>query len=137
MEIKAPGKWQEFVIEAKEKIDRGEGESIVPVPGYEDFPITYNTFHSWYQSTDLNKVFDFYKNDYQSPILKQIKIPVKAILGERDEFVNYPDFSETAKSALDYLKEQLAVCQTYLVAGAGHTYQGAEEEVAAEVVKFL
>ncbi len=137
MEIKAPGKWQDFVSEAKEKIDRGEGEDVVPVPGYEDFPITYNTFYSWYQPTDLNKIFDFYKKDYQSPVLKQIKIPVKVILGEIDEFVNYPNFSETAESALDCLKEQLPVCQVHLVKGAGHTYQGAEEEVSAEVVKFV
>lgn len=137
MENKAPGKWLDFVKIAKEKIDRGEGESIVPVPGYEDFPITYNTFHSWYQSTDLNKVFDFYKKDYQSPILKQIKIPVKVILGERDEFVNYPDFSETANSALEYLNQQISDCQTHLVSGSGHTFQGAEEEVATEVVKFI
>ena len=137
MEIKAPGQWQDFVQVAKQKIDGGEGDSLVPVPGYEDFPITYNTFYSWYNPSDLNKIFDFYKKDYQSPILKQINIPVKVILGERDEFVNYPQFSENSSTALSYLQNQIPNCETYLVAAAEHTYLGYEDEVAMEVVKFL
>lgn len=137
MEIKAPGKWQEFVQVAKEKIDRGEGESLVPVPGYEDFPITYNTFYSWYQPTEINQIFDFYKTNYQSPILKKINIPVKVILGERDEFVNYPKFQETATIALTYLKNQIPNCQTHIVKNAEHAYVGHEDEVSTEVSNFL
>lgn len=137
MEIKAPGKWQEFVQAAKEKIDRGEGESLVPVPGYEDFPITYNTFYSWYQPTEINQIFDFYKTDYQSPLLKKINIPVKVILGERDEFVNYPQFGESATTALTYLEQQIPNCQTYLVSNAEHAYLGYENEVSEQVVNFI
>lgn len=137
MEIKAPGKWLEFLEKAKEKISSGEGENIVPLPEYEDFPMTYNTFYSWYEQSDLNKIWDFYKKEYISPVLQKITIPVKVILGENDVFVNYPQFDETAESVLNSIKKQISDCETTLIKGANHTYVGYEEQVGNEVAIFV
>lgn len=137
MEIKAPGKWQEYVEAAKKQIEEGNGKEIVPVPEYEDFAMTYETFYSWYVQSDLSNVWDFYKKDYNFPVLQQIKVPVKVILGEKDEFVNYPAFNETAQSVLDTLKKRINHCETHLISSSGHTYLGHEEEVAEQVSSFI
>jgi pimeloyl-ACP methyl ester carboxylesterase len=137
MELKAPGKWQEFVAIAKNNIDLGKGKEIVPVPEYEDFPMTFETFYSWYQPSDLNSAWDFYRKDYDFPVLQQITIPFKAILGEDDAFVNYPQFGETAQSALETIKKFAPLCETALIPNANHTFVGCENLMATEVSAFL
>lgn len=137
MEIKAPGEWLEFVDVAKKKIEEGKGKEIVPTPEYEDFAITYETFYSWYEQSDLSRVWDFYKKDYDFPVLQKIKVPVKVILGEKDEFVNYPQFNESAQSVLETLKRHISQCETHLVSASGHTYLDHEEEVADQFSKYI
>jgi pimeloyl-ACP methyl ester carboxylesterase len=137
MEIKAQGKWQEFLEVAKKKIEEGHGKEIVPTPEYEDYPMTYETFYSWYEQSDLNRIWDFYNKDYDFPALKRINIPMKVILGEKDDFVNYPTLGVTPQGALDTIKKHVKTCETSLVAESGHTYFGFEKEVADQVSSFI
>lgn len=137
MEIKAPGKWLEFLEVAKKKIEDGKGKEIVPVPEYEDYPTSWETFYSWYEQSDLNRIWDFYKKDYDFPYLQKIQIPVKAILGEKDEFVNYPNLGVSAESALEVIKKYIKNSETALIPNSPHTYFGFEKEVANEVASFL
>lgn len=137
MEIKAPGKWHEFLEVAKKKIEEGKGKEIVPVPEYEDYAESYETFYSWYEQSDLNRIWDFYKKDYDFPYLQKINIPVKAVLGEKDEFVNYPTLGVSAESALDVIKKYIKNSETVLIPNSNHTYFGFEKEVAEEVAAFL
>ncbi len=137
MKIKAPGKWHSFVEKAKEKINEGKGREIVPVPEWEDYPVSYETFYSWYEQSDLSCIWDFYRKDYNFPILQKIKIPVKVILGEKDDFVNYPQFGVSAQKALGIIKRYISSCETFLIPGSGHTYFGFEKEVADQVGLFV
>jgi len=137
MEIKAPGKWLDFVEVAREKIAENKGKEIVPTPEYEDYPITYETFYSWYEQSDLSKVWDFYKKDFDFPVLQKINIPVKVILGEKDEYVNYSQFNETAQSVLDTIKKHVKTCETHLISNSNHTYFNFEDDVAIQVSDFI
>lgn len=136
MERKAPGKLKVFLQVAEEKIAAGKGTEIVPLPEYEDYAMSYTTFLSWYNQSDLSFIWDFYKKNYKFPILKQITIPVKVILGDKDIFVDYPEFGVSAESALATIKKFINNCETILLQGSGHTFDGYEERVAEEVAKF-
>lgn len=138
MEIKAGDKLEEYLEVARSIIQSGKGQDLVPVPEYEDFPMTYETFLSWYDKTDLNSIWDFYRaKDYHFPILKQIKIPVLAVLGDQDEFVNYPDYGVSAQQALATIESNIPTSQTLLLESTGHTYKGKESELAKSVGDFL
>lgn len=135
---KAGDKWTEFLATAKAKIEEGKGDELVPVPQYEDFPITYKTFYSWYNKDEMSCIWDFYKQEQYGPtVLQEVKIPIRVILGEKDEFVNYPEFKENARSVIDLINDKLPQIETVLVEGANHTYKGYEEDVSKEVANFL
>ncbi len=133
----APGKMQQFVKTALQKIKEGKADHQVPTPEFNDDPITYETFYSWYQNTALNSVFDFYRKNYDFPILKKINIPVKIILGETDEFTNYPKLNETSGSVLSILGKSLKFSQTTLIPKANHAFTNHEETVAWDVNRFI
>ncbi len=137
MEIKAPGKWREFLKIAQKKIADGKGKELVPVPEYEDYPLSYETFYSWYEQSDLGRMWDFHKKNYDFPVLQKIRIPVKVILGGKDPYVNYPQFDESAKSVLQTLTRYISNCETHLIPNSGHTYFGYEKEVADQVGNFV
>lgn len=136
MQIKAGDKWDSFIEVAQQKIADGKGQELVPVPEYEDFPMTYETFLSWYNKEDISCLWDFYRKDYDFPLLKEINIPVKVILGDNDEFVNYPDYDVSSTSALKTLEEKIAKCDTTLIEDCNHTYEGKEFELAKEIISF-
>lgn len=137
IKIKAGNKLDSFLDTSQEKITQGSGQDLVPVPEYEDFPLTYETFLSWYNQKDLSCIWDFYRKDYDFPVLKNINIPVKVILGDKDEFVSYPDFGVSPQSALQTLKDHVPNCETYLVKDCGHTYLGKEDIVADQFAQLL
>jgi pimeloyl-ACP methyl ester carboxylesterase len=136
LERNAPGKWQEQLAQAEAKIADGKAEEIVPIPEFEEYPITYRTFVSWYNQTDLSRIWDFYQKDYDFPILKQINIPVKVIIGSEDVFIAYPEFGVSTESAMDTIKKHIKDCETVVIKSSGHTYLGFEDQVADEVVSF-
>jgi pimeloyl-ACP methyl ester carboxylesterase len=137
LEIKAPGKWFKYVEIAKQKIDSGFGKEIVPIPEYEDFAISYDNYYSWYEQSEINRIWDFYKKDYDFPVLQKITIPVKAILGGKDEFVTYPSLGVSAQFALEVIQKHIKNSETALIRNSNHTYFGFEKEVADEVGSFL
>lgn len=134
---KAGNKWDEYLEIAESKIREGKGREKVPVPEYEDFPLTYECFISWYNKTDLSCIWDFYRKEYKGELLRQINIPTKVILGDKDEFVDYPEFSENSETVLNFLKNTIPNCETKLIKDSVHTYLGKEEEVVKEVSKFI
>lgn len=137
MEVKSPNKWHDFIEIAKQKINEGKGREIVPVPELEDYAMSYTTFYSWYKQEDLNCMWDFYRKDYDFPILQKINIPVKIIVGDNDDFLVYKSLGTTIDDALNVFKKYIKNSETILVKGAVHTYLDHEDEVAHEVAKFL
>ena len=133
---KSQDKWKDYLKVAEQKITEGKGEEVVPLPDYEDYPVTYNTFASWYNQSDISCMWDFYRKDYDFPILRQINVPVKVILGSKDEFMDFPEFGVSQQSALDKTKEVVKNSQTVLLNGSDHVYRGFEDQLATEVASF-
>jgi len=134
---KSQDKWKEYLKVAEQKIADGKGEEVVPLPDYEDYPVTYNTFVSWYNQSDLSCVWDFYRKDYDFPILRQINVPVKTILGSKDDFMDYPEFGVSPQSALARIKELVKNSETVLLEGSDHVYRVFEDQLATEVANFV
>ncbi len=137
MAKRAASNWDQFLEIAHQKIDQGKGREIVPTPEYEDYPLSYTTFLSWYNKTELSCIWDFYRSDYDGDVLKKIPIPVQVILGDKDEFVTYPEFNESPRTVLNFLKKTIPQCETHLIPRCNHTYTDKEEEVAKLVTKFV
>lgn len=137
MQVKAPNKWHEFIEIAKKKIDEGNGREIVPVPEWEDFAMSYTTFYSWYRQDDLSCIWDFYRKDYDFPTLQKINVPVKIIVGDKDDFFVYKQLGTTYDDAINVFTKYINNSETVLIKGAVHTYLDHEDEVANEVNKFV
>lgn len=136
IERKTNGLWHDHLKIAKKKIEEGKEEELVTKEA-EDYSITFRTYYSWYVEEDLNLIWDFYRKDYLSPILQKIKIPVKIIVGSDDEFFYIKELGSTFESTSEYLKSNIENLDLFIVQGAGHIYNGYEDEVADEVLKFI
>lgn len=130
-------RWDYFLKVAEAKIKEGSGRDQVPVPEFEDYPLSYECFVSWYNKTELSCLWDFYRKEYEGNLIREIKLPVQVILGDQDEFVDYPEFNENAQTVLDFLNKTLPNCHTRLLKDSNHTYNGREAEVAKVVSEFV
>lgn len=137
MEVKAPNNWHKFVEIAKQKITDGKGKEFVPVPEYEDFAMSYQTFYSWYMQDDLSCMWDFYRKDYDFPAIKKINIPTKVIIGSKDEYLSYAGFGTTTESCMEIIKKNIKDCETVIIEGSEHCYGGFEDQIADEVANFV
>ena len=94
------------------------------------------TFESWNNQSDLARVFDFSATDYDFPILKQIKIPTKIIVGEKDEYF-YPSNQNDFQRIMNLLLSHIPNSQGVFIPDTVHSYKPNEELMSKEVVGFI
>jgi pimeloyl-ACP methyl ester carboxylesterase len=136
VEKKSSGKWPQYVEEAKKKIDSGKALEFIP-DTYDDFPMTMQTFYSWYRPGELNEMWDFYRHkEYTFPIWEQIKIPVQIVTGTSDESLEYPAYY-SRDEAYGVMKSHINSLDLQLIEGSGHTFVGFEEKLASVFGAFL
>lgn len=125
LQKKSGDEWKKHVEIAKQKIAEGKEEETIPNT-FDDFPMTYRTFYSWYLDSDLSNMFDFYRGDsYNFPTLNKIDIPVQIIVGDSDDFFYIEPFS-TLESTKKILEENIKNLDLKIVEGSGHTFIGFE-----------
>jgi len=130
------GKWKQYAKMADQKTKEGKGQETIP-DGYDDYPMSYQSYASWYEDSELSNIWDFYKGDkYNCTLLNEISIPVQIIVGDSDDFFYIPKFS-TIDSTKKILESNISDLELNIVKGAGHTYVGFEDEVAKLVNKFI
>lgn len=136
VEKKSGGKWHDYVVEAKKKIDEGKGLEFIP-DTYDDFPMTYQTFYSWYRPSDFNEMWDFYrKTGYSYPIWDKVKVPVQIVTGSIDESLEYPEFY-TREEVYEIMCSKIKDLDLKVIEGSGHCFVGYEEQLVEAVRKFL
>src|SRR5690606_15922384 len=136
IERKTKGEWHEHLKVAEQKIKDGKELEIIP-DTFDDFPMTFRTYYSWYREYDLNSIWDFYKSEYISPILKQISIPVKVIVGSNDDDFYTKGLGGSLEKSVQYLKNNIFDLEIDIINGANHTYVGLENDLADSVLNFL
>ncbi len=81
-------------------------------------------------------MFEFCSKNYDFPILRQIKIPVKIIVGEKDEYFHLSN-KDHPEEAMSILLKNIPNSQGVIIPGARHSYKPHEDIMAKEVIKFI
>jgi len=136
IENKTQGEWHEHVKIAEQKINEGNALEMIPST-FDDYPMTYQTYYSWYEESEINLIWDFYRPQYKSPFLESINIPVIVIIGENDEFFFTKEVGGSFKQSQEYLQNNIKNLLFYKAEGSGHTYVGHEDEVAKVAIDFI
>jgi len=94
------------------------------------------TQEGWAGNNDFARVFDFNSENYDFPILKQIKIPTKIIVGAKDEYF-YPTNPNDFQRIMDLLLTHIPNSEGVFIPDAVHSYKPNEDLMSQEVVKFI
>jgi pimeloyl-ACP methyl ester carboxylesterase len=126
---------EELLKEAQKMVEAGRGEELI-TPDYGDGITSYETFISWYKQDELGRMFEFCSPEYDFPILKQIKIPTKIIVGSIDEYF-YPTNPNHPEEAMELLLRNIPNSKGKIIDGAVHSYKPHEDLMAKEVSNFV
>ncbi len=126
---------EDFLNKAQAKVDESKGEEIV-TPDFDHDILSYNTFISWYKRGDLGRMFEFCSPTYDFPILKQIEIPTKIIVGSKDEYF-YPLNPEHPEEAMNILLRNISNSSGKIIEGAVHSFKPHEDVMVDEVSSFV
>ncbi len=129
------GKYKDYVRTSKQKVDQGKGLEKTP-DEYADLRLSYQTYVSWFTFDHFGKMFNFGDPENNFMILNKIDIPVKAIVGDKDEYF-HPSDPKDPQEAMDMLKLNINSFDYKIIEGAGHRYEDKEHELAQEIILFL
>lgn len=126
---------EELLKKAEILVAQGRGNELI-TKDFDDIELSYRTFISWYQQDNFGRMFEFCNKDYDFPILRQIKIPVKIIVGSKDEYFHQsnPDHPE---EAMKILLKNIPNATGKIIKGAVHSFKPCETEMAKEVKGFV
>jgi pimeloyl-ACP methyl ester carboxylesterase len=124
-----------FLKKAQIKIDEGKGEELI-TSEFDHDVLSYQTFMSWYKRDNLGKMFEFCSQQYDFPVLKQIKIPTKIIVGSNDEFF-YPSNPKHPEEGLALLLKHIPVSEGKIIDEAVHSFKPKENEMVKEVIEYI
>jgi len=120
---------------AQKMVDDGKGEEIV-TQDFGEGPTSYKTFISWYKQDDLGRMFEFCSPNYDFPILKQIHIPTKVIVGSIDEYF-YPTNPKHHDGAMEILLKNIPNSQGRIIEGSVHSFKPHGDVMVEEVSSFV
>jgi pimeloyl-ACP methyl ester carboxylesterase len=126
---------EEFLKSAQDKVDHGKGSEMI-TSEFDHDDVSYKTFISWYKRDGLGRMFEFCDREYDFPILNQIKIPVKAITGTKDEYL-HPSNLEHPEEAMSILSKHIKDFQHKIIGGSGHNFNRFEKELVEEIIKYI
>jgi len=125
---------EKLLVKAQGMLDSGKGDELI-TPDFGDGTTSYNTFISWYKQDDLGRMFEFCSPKYGFPILKQIKVATKIIVGSNDEYF-YPTNPKHPEEAINILLKNIPNAKGKIVDGAVHSFKPHEAIMAKEVSLF-
>ncbi len=134
-EIITDGKYKEYLNIAKEKIEEKKGEELIP-ESYVNMRMSYQTFASWLTMDHFGKMFHFSDEDNSFMLLNKIEIPVKGIVGDKDEFF-HPMNPGNPEEAMGIMKLNIKDFEYKIIPGADHVFTDKEHDLAHEVLTFL
>lgn len=124
-----------LLAKAQGMVDSGKGNELI-TPDFGDGITSYNTFISWYKQDDLGRMFEFCSPKYDFPILKQIKVDTKIVVGSNDEYF-YPTNPKHPDEAMSILLKNIPHSEGKIIDGSVHSFQPHEDLMATEVSSFI
>lgn len=135
VEIATDGKYKEYLNMAKKKIEKGEGEEMIP-ESFINMKMSYQTFASWLTMDHFGKIFNYADEDNNFMLLNKMDIPVKTIVGRDDEFF-HPINPADPQEAIDIMKLNIKDFEYKIIDDTGHGFENKEHDLAHEVLTFL
>lgn len=121
--------------EAEEKVAAGKGYELLT--GHRraqagELPISATTYLSYFSdNSELSKVTPF-RNNSSLPMIKEIKVPILAIIGDHDEYTIIPILD-----AIKLLEQENRLLEAHQIIGSGHCYENHYEELIQLIKQFL
>jgi len=135
LEDATKGKWPEYLKIAEQKVKEGKGREIIP-EYFLDVRMSYQTYVSHHAQNDIEKMFAVHDKSYTFPLINKIHIPVKIIVGDQDPYF-HPANLDNPQEAMEILLRNIKNSEGKLIKGSKHIYEGYEDQVADEVLKFI
>jgi len=128
----AAGKnFSQYLKQAKKMINKGKGKELLPDNWHFLIKCSAQTYWDWFNKNSKARIFEFNNPMKPSPLLKKIKIPVLAIMGDKDKYIKNP------KTALEYLHQQLKYCTPVLIKNADHWYNKTIRKLREEIKNWI
>lgn len=120
---------------AQKMVNDGKGDELT-TPEFEEGVMSYKTFISWYKQDNFGRMFEFCTPNYGFPILKQIRIPTKIVVGSKDEYFHLSN-PEHPEEAMGLLLKNIPNSRGKIIEGAVHSFKPHEEIMTKEVSGFV
>jgi pimeloyl-ACP methyl ester carboxylesterase len=108
----------------------GKGSELIPGLMWDYAVLSANSYLSIFG--EATKVFNFFNPKDGFKILNNIKVPVLAIVGTKDDGI-----CTDAYEAMEMMKKETKVIQTEVYKNAPHSFNGFEKRITNDVLKFL
>src|SRR2546427_8453516 len=119
-------------VAAAEKIARRDPQALVPREwGY----WSAQRYISLYRPGEVVDVFPYYRPNARWTALRSVRLPIAAIVGSRDEFLDRP-----AHEVIDAFRRNATHARSFngvVVRGARHGFQGSERKLADLFVRWI
>ena len=119
-------------VAAAERIARQDPMALVPREwGY----WSAQRYISLYRPREIEDVFPYYRPNARWAALRSVRLPIAAIVGDRDEFLDRP-----AREVIDAFRRNATRARSFtgaVVPGARHGFQNRERELAELLVRWI
>lgn len=125
----------DLMAEAKEKVATGKGYELLT--GHRkaqagELPISADTYLNYFsENSELSKVTPF-RNGSSLPMIKSIKVPILATIGDHEEYTIVP-----IKDAMALLERENPLLEAHQIVGSDHCYEGHQQELTDLIGNFL
>ena len=127
--------FQDWIDEANKMIAAGQGDALMSRYIWGEYPISANTYVNLFADDSKAAVFNFFKPDDDLPVLKEVAVPVLAVMGTKDNALTI-SINET----MDRLEKGFSASPkftSHVVENGTHDYRGFEEELASTVTEWI
>lgn len=118
------------VREAKRMVSAGKGNELMPRKFTDWMLLSAQRFLSLYTPESVEEIFT-YAQSKKPTLLERVKIPILALLAERDEYSSVP-----ADALESWFLAHIYEGEVVIVPKAGHSFKGAEKAVANSIREF-
>ena len=125
----------DLIAEAKEKVAAGKGYELLT--GHRkaqagELPISADTYLNYFSDdSELSKATPF-RNGSTLPMIKSIKVPILATIGDHEEYTIIP-----IKDAMALLEKENPHVEAHQIVGSNHCYEGHQQELTSLIGNFL
>lgn len=125
----------DLMAEAKNKVADGKGYELLT--GHRkaqagELPISADTYLNYFsENSELSKTTPF-RNGTTLPMVKSIKVPILATIGDHEEYTIIP-----IKDAIALLEKENLLVEVHQIIGSGHCYEGYQKQLIQIVGNFL